>query len=491
MKAQSITIVGGGTSAWLTAAYLSKNHPSLNITVVDKEIGTPVGVGEATLLTFRSFMNECGFDEEEWMVEVSAGYKSAIMFANWREPGNDIWHPFYKANKNVIDNSVNVWNLWSKTQDLDFKKYALGHYDSSVLHNSIDVNDIQYYAHHVDCGKLVVYLQNQIKNKINIIQSDVISVDSTDDKINYIELKNGQKISSDLYVDCTGFNQVLRKPNTRIDLSDKLFVNTAVACPIPYQDKDEEFKPYAVCEAVDHGWIWKIGVETRIGSGMVFNRHITDIEEAKEYFVNHWNNRISKDKVRVINWDPFYIQDQWCGNVINIGLSAGFIEPLESTSIGIITAGVTQLSNVLRENWYTQSDIDYYNRFLNTIYEDAVEYVSAHYANNNRTTNFWNYVKNTFVPSDRMLHYLEVLKDPSVPIPFEGKFNYMFSGSNWTLLLQQLGYPISPRNIPIDDDTAREILIKNYLLHEKNRHVVSRHHNKEISRLNQEFKLLK
>ena len=491
MKTKTVTIVGGGTSAWLTAAYLSKNNSALDITVVDKEIGTPVGVGEATLLNFKSFMDECGFNEKEWMVEVSAGYKSAIMFTNWREPGNDIWHPFYKNNKNIIGNSVSLWNLWSKTQDLDFKKYALGMYDSSVLHNTIDVNDIEYYAHHVDCGKLVVYIQNQIKNKINIIQSDVVSVDSNDDKVNYIELKNGQQITSDLYVDCTGFNQVLRTPSTKIDLQDRLFVNTAVACPVPYQDKDEEFKPYAVCEGVDHGWIWKIGVETRIGSGMVFNRHITDIEEAKDYFVAHWNNRISKDKVRVINWDPFYIQDQWKGNVVNIGLSAGFIEPLESTSIGLITVGATQLSNALCEQRYIQDDINYYNQFLKTLYEDAVDFVSAHYANNLKTTNFWNYVKDTFVPSSRMLHHLELLKDPAVPVPFNGRYNYMFGGSNWTLLLQQLGYPVSPRNIPIGNDDAKELLIKHYVLHEKNRHTISRHHNAEISRLNQEYNILK
>lgn len=490
MKVQSITIVGGGTSGWLAAAYLSKNQPSIKITVVDKEVGNPIGVGEASLLSFKPFMDECGFNVHDWMVSVDAGFKSAIMFANWREQGNDMWHPFLKGNKNIDNTSTNVWNLWTKCQDLDFKKYALGFYDSSIVHNSVDFDNIDYYGFHVDCGKLVVYIQAQLKNKINIIQSDVLSVVYNNNKISYLELKSGEKVNSDLYIDCTGFGQVLGKPDKRINLENRLFVNTAVACPVQYQNKDDEFKPYAVCEAVDHGWIWKIGVASRIGSGMVFDRHITDIEHAKEYFVNHWNHRISKDKVRVIHWDPYYVEDQWRGNVINIGLSAGFIEPLESTGIGLITAGITQLNNAIQENFYSFKEVEYFNHQMNILFEDCVDFVSAHYANNLRTSKFWLHVKDKFVPSARMLHHLESLKDSAVALPFSGKYNYIFSGSNWTLLLQQLGYPVAPRNLAIHSDHAKELIIKNYILYEKNRHVSSRHHNKEISRMHEKFKLL-
>lgn len=491
MIVKNITIVGGGTASWLTAAYLYKNQPSIKITVVDKEVGNPIGVGEASLLSFKPFMAECGFDEKEWMVATDAGYKSAILFANWQEEGNNIWHPFYKGNKNVVNN-LNIWNLWSLNQDLDFKKYALGLYDSSVLHNSVDFDQISSYGYHVDCGKLVVYIQNYLKDKINIIRSDVVEVvKSNGESIDLLRLKDGQEISSDLYVDCTGFNQVLGKSDKRINLDDRLFVNTAVACPVPYQDKSNEFKPYAVCEAVDHGWIWKIGVDSRIGSGMVFNRNITSIDEAKKYFVQHWNNRIDEKNVRVINWDPYYIEDQWRGNIVNIGLSAGFIEPLESTGIGLITVGITQLNNAIQENYYSTRDQDYFNCQLNTLFEDCVDFVSMHYANNFRTSNFWKHVKNTFAPSDRMIHQLSMLDDPNTGMPFSGKYNYMFGGANWTTILQQLGYSVAPRNILINKETARELVIKNYMLHEKNRHVSSRHHSSEIAALKEEHYLLK
>lgn len=483
MKIETITIVGGGTSAWLAAAYLHNNHPALTITVVDKEVGNSIGVGEATLLSFEPFMEECGFDTDEWFTEIDAGYKSGILFTNWKEPGNNIWHPFFKGNRK-LDQNFHLWDVWSLAQDLDFKTYATGSYSNSVIHNTVDTTTKHQYASHVDCGKLVLYVQKKLQNKLKIIKSDVVNVVKTDqDHVDFLELKNGDRIKSDLYIDCTGFHSILRKSKNRIDLQGRLFVNTAVVCQIPYKDRYNEFKPYAECEAVDHGWIWKIGVSSRIGSGMVFNRNITDIDEAKEYFVKYWNDRIPVEKVRAINWDPFYNLDPWVGNVVQIGLSGGFIEPLESTGIGLITVGITQLSNALFEQWYSENDVENVNSQMRTLYEDCVDFVSMHYANNSRTSKFWNHVKDTFVPSQRMIHYLERLTNPSIKVPVDSKFNYMFGGSSWAMVLQQLGYPVTPRNIPYSQDLARELLVRNYIKEEKHRHIWSRHHSSEIDRL--------
>ena len=489
MKVHSITIVGGGTSAWLTAAYLYKNQPDISITVVDKEVGNAIGVGEATLLSFKHFMEECGFTVEDWFVPVSAGYKSGILFTNWREPGNNIWHPFAKGNRK-IKNKLSVWNVWSNHQEFDFKTYATGLYDSSIKHNAVDPYIIENYAFHVDCGKLVLFLQEKLKNKFKVIKSEVVNVvRSSDDIVDHLELKNGEKIYSNLYVDCTGFNNILRTSTKKVDITDRLFVNTAVVCQVPYEDRPNEFKPYAICDAVDHGWLWKIGVDSRIGSGMVFNRFITNPEEAKEYFVNYWNNRIKKENVRVINWDPFYLEDPWQGNVVNIGLSAGFIEPLESTGIGLITAGITQLNNAVQERIIIKDDIEFFNLQARLVFEDCVDFVSMHYANNNRTSKFWQYVKDTFKPSTRMLNQLEELSNPDILMPFNGRHNYMFGGSNWSIVLQQLGYPVAPRNINVPKDLSLEMLVSTYIEHEKNRHIWSRHHSAEVDRIKELKKL--
>jgi tryptophan halogenase len=486
MKIKSLTIVGGGTAGWLAAAFLSYNHKELKINLIDKDVPTPIGVGEATLLTFRGFLEESGFDISEWFIDLDAGYKSGIMFSNWSKKGHDIWHPFMKGNRNLND-QIMTWDAWSLNQDLDFKKYCLGMHDSSVIHNTVDMNSIESYAYHVDCGKLTKFIREKIKNKINLIYSDVVNIDKTENNIERLFLKNGQIIESDLFLDCTGFLSLL-KESKKIDLSDRLFVNTAVVCPIPYKNRKEEFKPYAICEAVDHGWIWKIGVNSRIGSGMVFNRNITDIDEAKRYFVDHWDHRISVDNVRHINWDPFYVEDQWAGNIVSIGLSSGFIEPLESTSIGLMTYSIAMLSNSIKESYITDLDIKVYNNNMMLTYEDCIDFVSAHYANNERTSDFWNYVRRTFVPSSRMNHHVELLLDENASLRHSSRWNYMFGNGNWILLLQQLGYPISPRKINLPNENVREFLIRSYIEHEKNRHIWSRHHSTEVDRLHETYK---
>lgn len=488
MKVQTVTIVGGGTSAWLTAAYLYHNHPAVDITIVDKEVGNSIGVGEATLLSFAPFMQECGFAVDDWFAEIDAGYKSGILFTNWQQPGHTIWHPFFKGNRK-IDDAFHLWDIWSLDQSLDFKTYATGEYSNSVIHNHCDPQT-PGYAYHVNCGKLVLYIQRQLQDKIRICKSEVVAVNSrVQDHINHIELQDGSKIHSDLYVDCTGFHRVLRPSQCRVDLSERLFVNTAVVCQIPYQDRSTEFKPYAVCEAVDHGWIWKIGVHNRIGSGMVFNRNITDVDTAKAYFVDHWSDRISVDKVRAINWDPFYNRDQWAGNVVQIGLSAGFIEPLESTGVGLITVGITQLSNALFEQWVSENDVNNFNSQMITLFEDCVDFVSMHYAQNPRTSDFWTHVKNTFVPSARMLNYVDRLQDSNNKVPVDSKFNYMFGGSSWSMCLQQLGYSVAKRDIAYSQEHARQLLVSNYIEHEKNKHVWSRHHSSEVDRIHEIHRL--
>lgn len=482
MKVKSIAIVGGGTAGWMTAAYVSRNFPDLSITIIDKEIGNPIGVGEATLLNFKAFMDECGFSFEEWMVALDAGYKSGIIFTNWTSLGNEVWHPFKKGARRSINN-IPVWELWTNSQHLDFKEYALNSYNVSTKHNGVDFNTLYNYGFHVDCGKLVLYIQNKLENKVRMIKSDVVKVGyNADDVIDYIELKNSNSITADIYIDATGFRQVLRKPKKRIDLMDRLFVNTAVVCQVPYQNRTEEFKPYAICDATDHGWLWKIGVSSRIGSGMIFNRNITDVDEAKDYFVKYWNNRISKENVRCIEWDPYYIQDCWSGNIVNIGLSAGFLEPIESTGIGLIIQGVTELANAIKERWYSTIDIQKYNLHFEILYEDAVDFISAHYANNKRQTPFWSYVQDKFKPSNRMLFHIEQLSNPSVPLPYDGRYNAFFSGMNWTLLLIQLGYPVAVRDVGLNALHCEELIIKNFSHHEKNRHIWSRKHADEIDR---------
>lgn len=489
MIVKNVTIVGGGTAGWLTAAYLSKQIPNLHITLLDKVIPSSVGVGEGTLLNLRDFLNECGFAEYDWMVNTDATYKSAVMFANWQEPGKDIWHPFFKRPTVVnSDTNIRLQDLWTQNQDLNFAKYASALYEAS-LDSKIDIEKINSYAYHIDAGKLVTYVHEKLKNKIRFIKSDVVAVNKDNDNIKSLELENGDIIESDLYIDCTGWKNILGRPKEKIEF-DRLFCNAAVAGHVPYMDKSKEMHPYAKCEAVDHGWIWNIAVATRIGSGLVFNKDITGIDEAKEYLCNYWNNRITPDKLRVLDWSPYYYTDMWSGNRVAIGLSSGFIEPLESTGIAMITAGITRLCNAIREQYVHPLDIDFFNTQMTLLYEDCADFVSMHYYDNARSTPFWNYVKENFKITERMQYYLDRMKDPSQPVPYDGHYDTIFIGGNWTTILSQMNIDIATRNTGLSQDNARELMIKEYILQEKYCSSHSVPHHNYIDRIREQYKVI-
>jgi tryptophan halogenase len=170
-----------------TAAFLSHNNPNIKITIVDKEVGCPVNIGEATILNFGPFMEMCGFYIEDWFINVDATYKSGILFPNWVTEGKSVWHPFYM--NPIFDEKFSLHDAWCKNKSYDFVEYALPMYKNSMC-NTIDRNELTAYAFHIDCGKLVEFIKNKLKNKINFIQSEVINLEKDNNKLKKVFLKN-------------------------------------------------------------------------------------------------------------------------------------------------------------------------------------------------------------------------------------------------------------------------------------------------------------
>jgi len=148
-----------------------------------------------------------------------------------------------------------------------------------------------------------------------------------------------------------------------------------------------------------------------------------------------------------------------------------------------MTYAVGQLNGILNENHYTKNEVDYFNIQMKIVFENCVNFVSMHYADNNRTTPFWNYVKDRFVPSDEMLSYIEDFKDPNIQLPTTTEYNTMFGGQNGTIFLIQLGYKIIEKNIDLNKEAVKDLIIKNYIEFEKFRYLDGHHHSTELDRL--------
>ena len=444
---KTIAVVGGGTSGWLSAAYLSRQFPDMKIILIDKQKGTPVGVGEGTLLNFQKFMESCGLARYEWFNEIQSVNKAGILFPKFKSDNHEIWHPFdFKGS----------FDDWSRRQSASFKHEVLSLYETSVREKQVVESKINSYALHVDCTLLALYIKLKLKNKILFIDSEVKNIER--DENNYItqlNLLDGTKVNADLYLDCTGFKALLNNNKKRESLKKRLICDTAIACHVQYQDIAREQNPYVNSEAVSCGWVWNIPTQSRIGTGLVFNRSITRPEDALDKFREYWSDRVDPAKCRMIDWTPYYDKNFWHQNVVQIGLSAGFVEPLESTGVALIMEGIYHFASRIEKLYYTERDPQMYNHVMNMFFEESVDFINMHYVKNEKDTPFWNNA-NELEMSDRQKLMIEVLKDPNISLDIIGssntfqKYNF-FSTFNWLVWMIQMGYDVAPRNFRLKE----------------------------------------
>ena len=457
-----IIIVGGGTAGWLTAAACKHELRHADITLIDKEMSDPVAVGEATLQGFEKFLKEkCGFNPREYITELDVGLKGGILFPDWGFKGSKIWHPFYFFNYPFFspDNTeIPMVDAWSHCQDIDFKKLTVLWQTS--MENYVDRTQIENaYALHVDCLKLTKFIRKKILNDITFINSEVKDIKrDLDGNITSLMLANGGKVQGDLFIDCTGFKGLLRDDKDRVDLTDRLYVDTALAGHIPYRNRPKEFKPYVTCPAVNSGWIWDIPLQSRVGSGLVFNRNITPPEEAASEFCKYWNNRVTPDDLKLIDWTPYYEKTQWKGNVISIGLSAGFIEPLESTGVALTMEGIATICRMLKPGTYDKHDADYFNSRMKLLFNICIDFVNMHYSKSDIDSPFWEYVRENYKMSDAQKTYIDNMNSPHMSL-MDGK-DFIFGGANWVNWMIQMGYDIMPKDYMnfVDKDILKKAL---------------------------------
>ena len=445
-EVSKLVIVGGGSAGWITASWFSRRWGSkMDVTIIDKYKPERVGVGEATLLSFPGVMEQMGFKVEDWINRIDATFKAGILFPGWGREDKIIWHPF--GFTSVGDKKVPLYDIWTNYQDkYDIKDISPLY--QSAMNNCIEIDYIaDTYAYQIDCGKLVKFLHDNCKTICNYIQSDVKTVVKIEDDIEKIILEDGSEITGDLFIDCTGWNQLLIGGDDNIDLSDRLFIDSALAARVKYEDPKTEMHPYTDCQAMEHGWRWRIPTRSRIGTGYCFNRTITDPDTVAQAFSEHWNGRIKPDEMRLLDWKPQYTEKFWKGNAVAIGLSAGFIEPLESTGLALMIRGCEYLEEAIYGCIYNPIyAADMYNTRMKASFETAVDYVNMHYSYCERKGKFWDYVRLAHEKSGMQKIFEGQISNPNTGV-FQGDTqSSFFGGTNWQAWLLQLMPEIPKKN---------------------------------------------
>lgn len=463
-----ITVVGGGTAGWMTAALLSRLFTrGYSIRLVESaDIGT-IGVGEATIPAIKIYNEMAGIDDADLLREASATYKLGIEFVNWREPGHSYIHGFGNIGQDL---------LWLHTHQFYLRHCAsgqLGNFDNYAINcaaarrnrmatpdkrnPSSPLSDLDY-AFHFDASAYAAFLRRRSEAQgVERIEGRIVEVrrNPHSGHVEKLLLADGREVGGDLFIDCSGMRGLLIGDAMGVeylDWSQWLLCNRALAVPC---ENAPVLASSTRSTAHGQGWQWRIPLQHRIGNGIVYSSdHLADDEAARILRAN-LDGAPLKEPMPV-RFSPGRRARSWEGNVVAIGLSAGFLEPLESTSIHLIQTAIFRLIALFPGQEFNQADIDEYNRQTAFEYEDVRDFIIAHYKVTRREdTPFWAYLKHMEIPQS-LAERLELFAS-SARFFQHGKAE-LFREESWVQVLIGQGLVASPDPmvdlIPADDARA-------------------------------------
>ncbi|HEY6250314.1 MAG TPA: tryptophan halogenase family protein [Candidatus Angelobacter sp.] len=459
-KKFKVVIVGGGSSGWMTASFLSKAFDrKVDISLVESPNISTIGVGEATFSYIHLFFEFLGLREEDWMPECHANYKLAIRFVDWNRERRHFYHPFQKFNL-VQGWSMAEWWLKLKEQTAPFDyacftvpaicdaqrspRYFDGRsFDSKVDgyiggprtdNNSVFVDDlhIQYpYAYHFDAALLARFLTRYARKRgVNQVLDDVVDVKLDENGyIRSVTTKEHGEVEGDLFIDCTGFrglliNKALGEPF--ISFTESLPCDSAIAMQVPGDHAMHSMEPYTTATALSSGWVWKIPLYHRTGTGYVYSSAFTTPEAAEQEFRRHLGLKADGCKASHIKMRVGRSARSWVKNCVAIGLASGFVEPLESTGIFFIHHGLEQLVNYFPRLEPEEASIRSYNKAVGDCIDGVREFLTMHYVASTRDdTPFWKATNHELVVPDGLEERLRLWQER---LPTDRTINPNFHG---------------------------------------------------------------
>jgi tryptophan halogenase len=411
-----VIIAGGGTAGWLTAySLVTRLGKLLDITLVESDqIGT-VGVGEATIPTIRTFHGLIGIDEKEFMAATQATFKLGIQFDNWGQQDDSFFHSFGEIGKRAWMAEFHEFWMEAKAQgfggsldDYCLELKAAKANKFSTMAGKKPVN----FAYHMNATAYAAYLREKsekagvkrIEGRIKQVQNDQAG------NISSLVLEGGEPVSGDVFIDCTGFRALLIGDNLDVgyeDWSHWLAADSAIAVQT---QAVEAPRPYTRSIAHSAGWQWRIPLQNRVGNGIVYaSQFLSDDEATGTLLANLSGETITEP--RQLRFKTGRRKKAWHKNCIAIGLSSGFLEPLESTSIHLVTTAILRLMKLFPFGGNTTMLAEQFNRETQLELETVRDFVILHYHQTQRNDSaFWDHYRSMEVP-DSLVHRMAMFRE--------------------------------------------------------------------------------
>jgi tryptophan halogenase len=460
---QDIIIIGGGSTGWIAAAYLTKAlQGSINITLIESDAIGTLGVGEGTVPSIKpELFDFLEISEEEWMPQCKATYKMGVKFVNWGYPstktGKDSFYHIFGESQ-VLD-GIPLTHYWIKKRFGGYKlpmSYAC--YPNPALCDTCkspkysDGRTAVNYSYHFDAGLVGEFLKNWATKRgvTRIIDKVVDIILDSSGNIKSLITEKGCNYKADLYLDCSGFrgiliNKALKEPF--VSYSDSLLCDSAVAIRIPKNDNDEKLEVYTTATALSSGWVWQVPIWGRLGTGYVYSQNFKTAEDAEKELRQLLGADANNIPAKHLKMRVGRRRRAWVKNCISLGLSSGFIEPLEATGIYSIYSALHYLVKYFPDRSMNPVLRDKYNERIAYMFDDIRDFIVMHYCMTPRQdTPFWKANKFDLMIPDSLQQLLEVYRggapinmpytsDSSYNKIFEASFDRFWTNSNYIAIL--------------------------------------------------------
>ncbi len=468
---KDVVIVGGGTSGWMTAAALAKVlQGQYKIRVVESdEIGI-VGVGEATIPMIQRFNQVLGIDENEFLRETQGTFKLGIEFVNWGKLGDRYMHGFGTIGQDTY--TVRFDQYWQKYhaqgKAAPLEEYSITRMASKAnkfmpANHEVPNSPLNQIAHayHFDASLYAKFLR-KFAEKMGVVRTEgkitqVKQREAEGDRNGFIEsviLESGETVTGDLFIDCSGFRGLLIEQILKTGYEDwthYLPCDRALAVPC---ESASVLTPYTRSTAHKAGWQWRIPLQHRIGNGHVFCSQFTSEDEAAATLLANLDGKPLADP-RLLKFTTGMRKKCWNKNVVAIGLSSGFLEPLESTSIHLIQTAIARLISFFPTQTFSEVEIDEYNRQSKFEYERIRDFVILHYKLNQREDSvFWKNCAQMEVP-ESLTHKMEMYRASGRLLRVADE---LFAEVGWLQVLEGQNMPVESYHSLVDLQTEVDTL---------------------------------
>ena len=408
---ERVVIVGGGTAGWMAAAAMSRflDNGRRRIDLVESDAIGTVGVGEATIPPILNFNRMLQLDENEFLRATQGTFKLGIEFVNWGRLGERYIHPFGSYGQDL--HGIPFHQLWLREHGrgdpgsiadycMSAAAAAHGRFGRPSRETRPPLSEM-FYAFHFDAALYARYLRALAeKQGVRRREGRIVEVhrDGESGDVTAVELESGLRVEGDLFIDCSGFRALLIGETLGVgyeDWSRWLPVDRAIPVPTAGTGSPD---PFTRSTAHGAGWQWRIPLQHRTGNGHVYCSGFMDDDEAERILMANLESEAIADP-RVIRFTTGRRKLSWSHNVVCLGLSSGFLEPLESTSIHLVQNGIQRLLALFPDRKISPVERDEYNRGMKELYDDVRDFIILHYKATQRDdTEFWRYVRDMDIP---------------------------------------------------------------------------------------------